>query len=187
MYVPGMKKTLNALPGGRRPHRLSLTLIALFLPGTLFAVGLLLMHDDPRFLWLKDPIDFPWELWVIALAGAAATTGGILDWLYHRSGRAAIGPAEHRSELAALGAGGLPLFVLMVLASLIQRPGHLLLPILVVVLFTAAMICYDEFVYHRRRCGRYESWLHRVLVFGNGIAWLAWMHWCFVRGGGAYG
>ena len=21
-------------------------------------------------------------------------------------------------------------------------------------------------------------------VFGNGVAWLAWMHWCFVRGEG---
>jgi hypothetical protein len=43
------------------------------------------------------------------------------------------------------------------------------------------MICYDEFVFHRKRCGRYETMLHRLLVFGNGIAWLAWMHWCFVR------
>jgi hypothetical protein len=183
-----MNRTLIAsVRTARRPRRLSLTLVALFLPGTFFALGLFLVREDPRFVWLRDPTDFPWELWVIAFAGVAATVGGVLDWAYHRSGLAAVGRAEHRSELAALGGGGLPLFVLMSLASLAQRPGLLLLPILVVVLFTTAMICFDEFVYHRRRCGRYESLLHRLLVFGNGTAWLAWMHWCFVRGGGTYG
>ena len=59
----------------------------------------------------------------------------------------------------------------------------LLLPIIVVALFTATLICYDEFVFHRKRCGVYETLLHRLLVFGNGVAWLAWMHWCFVREG----
>jgi hypothetical protein len=165
----------------RRTPWLSPTLIALFLPGALFGVGLLLLQDDPRFAWLTGAAAFPWELWVIACAGTAATAGGVLDWSYHRSGRAAVGRAEHRSELAALAAGGLPLFVLMAIASVVERPGVLLLPILVIVLFTAAMICYDEFVFHRRRCGRYETLLHRLLVFGNGVAWLAWMHWCFVR------
>jgi hypothetical protein len=163
---------------------LSPTLLALFLPGILFGLGLLWLWEDPRFAWLGVPAAFPWELWVIALAGGTATVGGLLDWAYHRSGRAAIGRAEHRSELAALAMGGLPLFVLMGLASVIQRPAVLLLPILVVVLFTAVMICYDEFVFHRRRCGRYETLLHRLLVLGNGVAWLAWMHWCFVRGDG---
>ena len=43
------------------------------------------------------------------------------------------------------------------------------------------MICYDEFVFHRRACGLYETILHRVLVLGNGTALLVWMHWCFVR------
>jgi len=180
-----MSTTFNASPrNSRRAVWLSPTLIALFLPGALFVGGLLFLQDHPRFAWLADAADFPWELWAIALAGVAATTGGVLDWAYHRSGRAAIGRAEHRSELAALAAGGLPLFLLMALASVLDRPGVLLLPILVVVLFTAAMICYDEFVFHRRRCGRYETVLHRLLVFGNGVAWLAWMHWCFVRGDG---
>jgi len=163
---------------------LSPTLVALFLPGVLFAAGLVLLREHPRFAWLANAAEFPWELWVIALAGCAATCGGVLDWAYHRSGRAAIGRAEHQSELAALGAGGVPLFLLMALASVLDRPAVLLLPILVTVLFTAAMICYDEFVFHRRRCGRYETALHRLLVFGNGVAWLAWMHWCFVRGEG---
>src|SRR5436305_1488931 len=83
----------------------------------------------------------------------------------HRSGRAAIGRAERHSELVALAGGGLPLFALMAAASVLPRPQVLLIPILVAVLFTAAMICYDEFVYHRKRCGRYETALHRLLVF----------------------
>jgi hypothetical protein len=70
----------------------------------------------------------------------------------------------------------------MAAASVMNQPRVLLLPILLVVLFTASAICYDEFVYHRKRCGVYETLLHRLLVFGNGIAWLVWMHWSFVRG-----
>jgi hypothetical protein len=180
--TPMVKDNSRRLTGWFSPP-----LLALFLPGTLFVLGLVLLRDDPRFSWIVDPAAFPWEFWVIALAGALATSGGLLDWVYHRSGSTTIGQAEHRSEMAALGCGGLPLFLLMASASVVERPAILLLPILVVVLFTAAMICYDEFVFHRRRCGRYETMLHRLLVFGNGIAWLVWMHWCFVRGGGAYG
>src|SRR6185436_8941480 len=84
-----------------------------------------------------------------------------------------IGRAEHHSELLALGTGGL-LFALMAAASVVRRPAVLLIPVIVVVLATATMICYDEFVYHRKRCGRYETALHRLLVLGNGVAWLAW-------------
>src|SRR5262245_47570934 len=106
---------------------LSLSLISLFLPGVMFVLGLWLLRSHARFAWLGDIAAFPWEFWTIALCGAAATTGGVLDWLYHRSGRTVIGPAEHRSELAALGAGGVPLFVLMAAASIVDGPGLLLL------------------------------------------------------------
>lgn len=167
-------------PAKRAAHA-PLTLIALFVPGALFAVGLFLVRDHPRFDWLGELIRWPWELWVIALCGMTATVAGAADWVYHRSGRTFVGAAEHRSELAALACGGLPLFVLMAAASLLSRPVVLLVPVLVVVLFTTVLICYDEFVYHRKRCGRYETILHRTLVFGNGLAWLAWAHWCFVR------
>lgn len=165
----------------RRGTQWPLTLLALFLPGLLFALGLFLMRDHPRFAWLGAAGDSPWEFWVVLASGLMATAAGVADWRYHRSGKTFIGAREHRSELAALAGGGLPLFVLMALASVLPRPHVLLLPVLVVVLFTAAMICYDEFVFHRKRCGSYETLLHRLLVFGNGIAWLAWMHWCFVR------
>jgi hypothetical protein len=166
---------------GRRRSRLPLALVALFLPGLLFAVGLLLVREQPRFAWLSSVARYPWEFWVLLGSGAVATAAGWLDWRYHRSGKTVIGRAEHQSELVALAGGGLPLFGLMAAASVVPRPELLLLPIIIVVLFTAATICYDEFVFHRKRCGRYETLLHRLLVFGNGLAWLAWMHWCFVR------
>jgi hypothetical protein len=178
-----MSQTVSAarLRAGRTGF--SPTLAALFLPGALFGLGLLLVRDQPRFAWLSSLSLYPWELWVILVSGLVATTAGVLDWRYHRSGRTVVGAAEHRSELLALAAGGVPLFVLMAVASVLPRPRVLLLPILVIVLFTAALICYDEFVFHRKRCGAYETLLHRLLVFGNGLAWLAWTHWCFVRGG----
>ena len=163
------------------PVRPPWTLLALFVPGTLFGLSLFLLRRDPRFVWLTHPSDYPWELWLMGVSGIVATLAGLADWRYHRSGAAVLGGPEHRSELIALAGGGVPLFVLMSLASLVSRPALLLLPVLVVVLFTTAMICYDEFVFHRKRCGRYETMLHRLLVFGNGIAWLTWMHWCFVR------
>jgi hypothetical protein len=161
---------------------MSVSLFALFVPGVLFAVGLGMVRDQPRYAWLGNLAEFPWEIWVIALAGSVATVSGVLDWRYHRSGHTAVGGAEHRSEVAALVSGGVPLFALMAVASVTTRPEAWLVPILVVVLYTTVLICFDEFVYHRRRCGRYETTLHRLLVFGNGTAWLAWMHWCFVRG-----
>jgi hypothetical protein len=158
-----------------------LTLIALFVPGVLFVVGLFLLRDHPRLRWLQSVGEYPWELWVIAACGCVATAAGVADWRYHRSGKTVVGRKEHQSELAALGVGGVPLFVLMAFASVMAHPGPLLIPVIVVALFTAVLICYDEFVFHRKRCGRYETLLHRLLVLGNTLAWLAWTHWCFVR------
>jgi hypothetical protein len=161
----------------------SLSLVALLLPGVLFGLGLFLVRDQPRYGWLFSLSEYPGEFWVILVAGGIATMAGILDWRYHRSGKTAIGRPEHRSELAALAGGGLPLFVLMAIASVLSRPQVLLVPVLIAVLLTTVMICYDEFVFHRKRCGAYETLLHRLLVFGQGTAWLAWVHWCFVKGG----
>ena len=174
-----MTRTVSS--DGRR-RRLSLTLIALFVPGLLFVLGLLLVRDQPRYSWLSSMGLYPWEFWALLISGAVATTAGVLDWKFHRSGKTAVGRAEHRSEFVALAGGGFPLFLLMAGASVVPRPQLLLIPVLLVVLFTAVVISYDEFVFHRKRCGSYETVLHRLLVFGNSIAWLAWMHWCFVRG-----
>ncbi len=162
------------------------SLVALFVPGVLFAAGLVwLAAGDGRFGWLRDVWHLPWQLWVVAVCGVAATVGGVGDWLFHRQPerRCLISRGERRIELLALGAGGVPLFVLMALASLSAQPLNFLLPVVVLVLGITALICYDEFIYHRKRCGRLETALHRLLVFGNGLAWLAWADWVFVRGG----
>lgn len=159
------------------------SLVALLLPGMLFSAGLWWLNDEPNWHWLCDIKFYPWEFWIIAVAGISATAAGIADWCFHRSGQTHVGLKEHQSELLALLGGGLPLFVLMACASVATQPIYFLIPILIVVLFTVVLICYDEFVFHRKRCSRYETFLHRVLVFGNGTAWLAWMNWCFVRGG----
>lgn len=159
------------------------SLASMVTPGALFGVALLAAYrTDARFDWLASVSRYPMELWVIAVCGTIATAGGFGDWLFHRM-FVTVGPREHRSHLLALGSGGVPLFALMVMASIIARPSLLLIPILVVAIYTISLICFDEFVFHRVRCTRLETMLHRMLVMGNGVAWLAWMNWCFVRGG----
>ncbi|WP_239470343.1 hypothetical protein [Archangium violaceum] len=158
-------------------------LLASLAPGVLFGTALVLLSRDPRFSWLTEPGRYPWELWVVALAGTTATLAGISDWRYHRTAGVRVGPNEHRAELLALAGGGLPLFLLMGAASVSSRPRVFLLPVLVVLMGTIVLICYDEFVFHRRRCGRFESLLHRTLLAGHATAFLAWAHFCFVREG----
>ena len=72
------------------------------------------------------------------------------------------------------------MFVLMWLATVSGGPASYLIPIVVILVITVAAICYDEFVFHRRRCGKVESRFHRMLVFGNGIAWLSWFSLIFL-------
>jgi hypothetical protein len=152
-------------------------------PATLFPLGLALVRDDPRFAWLRRPADYPWEFRAVAVCGTVATLAGFADWRIHRSGSTVVGVREHRAHVAALGFGGVPLFGLLAAASLSPRPLAFLLPVLVVLIVTVVLICYDEFLFHRR-CGWREALMHRLLTFGNGLAFLAWSHWCFVRGGG---
>lgn len=158
------------------------SLCALLLPGAGFALGLLLVPKIGKFAALGSLRTFPWELWTIAITGCVATLAGFADWGFHRwVARCKIGRAERRCELIALACGGAPVFALMVGASISTTPHHFLLPVLAGALGTTAVICYDEFVFHARRCRRLETLFHRVLVFGNGVAFLAWTHWCFVR------
>ena len=155
---------------------------SLVLPGAGFIAGLMIMSGRPGFPDLGRVASIPWELWLIGVCGIAATVCGFLDWKYHATGRRLVSKRERHGELIALALGGAPLFFLMMAASVIADPQVLLMPIIVTVLFTTAMICHDEFVYHRKSCSLYETILHRTLVFGNGTAWLAWMHWIYVRG-----
>lgn len=156
-----------------------LSLVALMIP----AFGL------PAVLWwnagehglpqLFHPAAWPWELWILACCGIIATVSGLLDHRYHKLGGRLISRHERRSEWFALSVGA-AVFTLMTWASVSSQPRLFLLPVLVLALVATALICYDEFLFHRR-CTRYETVLHRLLVFGNGAAWLAWCHWCFVR------
>jgi hypothetical protein len=156
------------------------TLGAMLVPAVLFPLGLFLLRDDARFTWLGEVQAYPWELWAIAVCGSAATLGGVLDWRFHRSGDTVVGRREHRAHLLALAGGGLPLFALMAVASICPRPARFLVPVLVVLIYTVVVICYDEFIFHRR-CGRFETFTHRLLTGGNALAFLAWAHWCFGR------
>lgn len=115
----------------------------------------------------------------MALAGTTATLAGLLDWRFHRHGGRRIAAAERRAELLAL-ALGLPLFVLLALTSGPVPLRTLLVPIVAVALAMTALIMFDEVRFHRA-CGRYETLLHRFLVGGNGIAFLAWLAWCAGR------
>jgi hypothetical protein len=158
-----------------------LSLFALMIPALGLPLALLLLEGHPGLPSLFQPDAWPWELWMIACCGVAATTGGLLDHHYHKVGGRPVSRKERRSEWSALGVGAV-VFALMVGASISPRPERYLVPVLVLALCATALICYDEFHFHRS-CTRYETALHRILVFGNGAAWLSWCHWCFVRGG----
>ena len=159
----------------------ALGLAALFLPGAGFVWGLTQVSGHPGYVDLQDWRSVPWMLWVIGVCGTAATAAGVLDWHYHVTGRRLVSRKERHGELVALGLGGAPLFALMMLASASHDSSRYLGPIVAVAIFTVVMICIDELVYHRRSCTRYETALHRTLVFGNGLAFLAWFHWLTTR------
>jgi hypothetical protein len=157
------------------------SLLASLAPGALLGAALVALSRTPRFAWLTAPSSYPWELWAVAVAGTVATVAGVVDWYHHRAAGLRVGPHERKAELLALAGGGLPLFLLMCAASVAPRPHVFLLPVLAVLMGTVVLICYDEFVFHRRRCERFEALLHRTLLGGHGLAFLAWAHFCFVR------
>jgi hypothetical protein len=175
---------IEGLQRNRRPVRFTsfLSLGLLFAPGVIFIIGLwLLKNRHPGFSGFNDAFQYPWQVWGIGLFGIVATLGGVGDWLFHKV-YITVGPHEHHSHMWALGAGGV-VFILMALASLVDQPLSWLLPVIMALLTTVALICYDEFAFHVRRCKPFETLLHRLLVFGNGLAFFCWLHWIFVAGG----
>jgi hypothetical protein len=174
---------IEDLPRNRRPVKPTafFSLSLLFAPGGFFLAALWLLKGiSPHFAWVKDIAWYPWQFWGIGLFGIIATLGGAGDWLFHKI-YVTVGPNEHRSHILALGAGSV-VFILMACASVVDQPFYWLLPIIVALLVTVTLICYDEFAFHVRRCKPFETMLHRLLVFGNGAAFLCWLHWIFVTG-----
>lgn len=171
------------LPRNRRAIRLTslLSLALLFLPGILFVGALMWAKDiNMHFAWFNDLAQYPWQFWGIGLCGTVATIGGAGDWWFHKI-YVTVSPNEHHGHILALGAGGI-MFILMAIASWIDESTLLLIPVVVMLITTVVLISYDEFAFHIRRCKPFETMLHRMLVFGNGAAFLFWMHWLFVSG-----
>ncbi|MFL5763110.1 MAG: hypothetical protein ACJ77K_04150 [Bacteroidia bacterium] len=164
----------------RSGFRQYLSLILLFAPALLFLALLILFRTEPK-LQPNSAFPFlPWQFIIVALAGIVATTGGVLDWKFHRDPlNLKIPKKERDAEAFALGLGGVPMFVLMWFAMMSSKPSWFLVPIIVVLIYTVVAICYDEFVFHIKRCTPRENFYHRMLVFGNGIAWLAWFHFIY--------
>ncbi len=164
----------------QRSIRPYISLWLLFAPGTLFVLLLWLFRDHPNLAIVKDRSFFPWQFVVIGVAGSIATIGGVLDWKFHRDPlKLQLSKKERDAEAAALGLGGLPMFGCLWLAMLSARPTNYLIPMLIILIYTVVAISYDEFVFHIHRCGKTETRYHRMLVFGNALAWLAWVHFIF--------
>lgn len=160
-----------------RPY---VSLVLLLVPPALFGLLLVLFRHNARLQLSREFPYLPWQFLVVGVAGVVATLGGILDWRYHRDPlNLKIPKKERDAEAAALGLGGVPMFGLMGLATLRANPNAWLIPIVVVLIYTVVAISYDEFVFHRKRCGPVENAYHRMLVFGNGTAWLAWFHFIY--------
>jgi hypothetical protein len=174
---------IEELRRNRQPIKLSSlpSLCLLFAPGVFFLVSLYLLKDlHPKFAWFNHIMHYPWQFWAIGAFGSIATLGGAGDWLFHKV-YVTVGPNEHHSHLLALATGG-GVFLLMGIASVVEHPLTFLIPVIITLLTTAALICYDEFAFHIHRCKPFETILHRMLVFGNGATLLCWMHWTFVAG-----
>ncbi len=165
-----------------KPFRHYLSLILLFIPAVLFGLLIFLFRDNPQ-LHISNTFPYlPWQFFAITLFGIVATIGGVLDWKFHRHPlNMKIPKKERDAEAKALGLGGLPMFILMWFAMISRHPSYFLIPVLLVLIYTVVAICYDEFVFHIKRCGRLENIYHRMLVFGNGIAWLSWFHFIFCK------
>ena len=156
-----------------------LSLIAVLAPALAMPLLLCLAPSTWALPRLAALGSWPAAFWGMAIAGILATVAGVLDWRFHRDGGRPIARAERRAELLALSLG-VPLFTLLTLASGPLPLRSVLVPIVGVALAMTALIVFDEVRFHRS-CGRYEALLHRLLVGGNGIAFLAWLAWCAQR------
>lgn len=159
-----------------------LSLILLFIPAILFLLLIILFKSAPQLAFTLTLPFMPWQFWGIILFGIIATTGGVLDWRYHRNPlNLKIPKKEREAEAFALGAGGVPMFLLMCFATFSNDPKYFLIPIIIVLIYTTVAICYDEFIFHIKRCTKIENIYHRMLVYGNGLSWLCWFHFIYCK------
>ena len=150
------------------------------MPALMFGILILLYRNNTRLRLTSTFPYFSWQFCAVAVFGIIATAGGVLDWRFHRRVLGMKLPKKERAaEAAALGLGGLPMFLLMWIAMLSAHPSYFLIPILIALIYTVVAISYDEFVFHIKRCGRLEHTYHRMLIFGNGLAWIAWFHFIY--------
>lgn len=162
-----------------RPY---LSLFLLFIPAILFGILLFVFRNHPKLAFGEQFPYLPWQFIALTFLGVIATIGGVLDWRFHRNIlQMKISKKERDAEAAALGFGGIPMFLLMWGAMMSDKPSRFLIPIILFLLYTVVAICYDEFVFHINRCGKLENTYHRMLVYGNGLAWLAWFHFIFCQ------
>lgn len=155
-----------------------ISLIFLFVPGAIFCISLSVFKNPE----LPYEIIFSSHFIIIIVSGTAGTAAGVLDWNYHRKVLGMkISKRERKAEAAALGLGGIPMSVLLASAMHSSEPKVYLLPVISILVFTAVLVCYDEFVFHRKRCSLKETVFHRILVFGNTGAFLAWFHLIFIK------
>lgn len=165
--------------GGFRTY---LSLVLLIIPAILFALLVFIYQGNQKLQIFNVFPYLPWQFFIIFIFGVTATLGGFLDWKFHRNPlNMKIPKKERDAEAMALGLGGLPMFILMWLAMLSSNASNYLIPIIIVLIYTVVAICYDEFVFHIKRCGRIETIYHRMLVFGNCFAWLAWFHFIYYK------
>ncbi len=163
------------------------TLIGALLPGLLFAIVLFVAwRVDPRFGWVAEPWRAPWPIWGVAIGGLAGLFGNVSDYRYHRqTATPLVGEPEHKSHLIALLTGGVPLFIVMAIATFASRPALLVVPAIALVGYVVFWVAYDELVFHRRRkCKRVERVYHALSTVGNATALLSWAHWVFALGVG---
>jgi hypothetical protein len=157
-----------------------LSLILLFFPALGFVLVIWFCKESSSLELTNGFPYFPMEFLLIALFGIVATIGGVLDWYYHRTKLGMrISKKERDAEAKALGLGGISMFIIMWLATFSSSKQLYLIPIIIVLIYTVVMISYDEFVFHQKRCGKLETIYHRMLVFGNGLAWLIWMYFIY--------
>jgi len=155
----------------QRTFRAYLSLILLLIPAVSFGLLLLVFKDNSKLQIVGQFPYFPWQFFAITLFGVIATIGGVLDWRFHRNPlNMKIPKKERAAEAAALGLGGIPMFLLMWFATMSSSPTNYLIPILIVLIYTVVAISYDEFVFHIKRCGNTENTYHRIGYKRNELA-----------------